>query len=94
MTRRTPHQRDRDRDDLKALTESPQWAAVERSLRERQHLHLLTMSVSPAETPEAAFVLVHRQQALIADLNELLADPVGWLVPVLPDEEEDSETSG
>jgi hypothetical protein len=88
VIRRSSRQRDEDRAQLEDLTKSPQWEAVRRSLQERQHLHLLTMSVSPAETPEAAFVLVHRQQALIADLNELLADPVGWLLPVLPDEEE------
>ena len=91
MTRRTSRQRDEDRARIERLTESEEWAAVVRSLRERQYLHALTLTVSVPDDPENAFALLHRQQALIQDMAEFIADPVSYLVPDMPDEEQEED---
>lgn len=89
MRARTPRQRREDRDAIKTLTEHTLWPAVLRGLRERQYLHAQTMANSAVVSGEDALSLVHRQQALILDMEQFLHDPVEWLVPGIPDGDED-----
>ncbi|HEU4751872.1 MAG TPA: hypothetical protein VFU47_02110, partial [Armatimonadota bacterium] len=66
---RDPIQTARDRQTLEKFPESEAWAALARGIRERIALHTETLLLSTPREPDEAFALVHRQQALVRELE-------------------------